>query len=64
VLVRRKRFGYRYPEKLPPDATYTITVFNSPDVREAVARGLMSEGSTVSLEDKLASAVFRYRRKE
>jgi alpha-galactosidase len=49
---------------LEPDATYTITVFDSPDAREAVGRELMSEGLAVSLSDKPSAAVVLYRRKE
>jgi len=49
---------------LEPDATYTITVFDSPDAREAVGRELMSEGLAVSLSDKPSAVVVLYRRKE
>jgi alpha-galactosidase len=48
---------------LDPDATYTVTVFDSPGVREAVGRELMSDGLAVSLNAKPSAAVILFRRK-
>jgi alpha-galactosidase len=49
---------------LDPEATYTLTVFDTPGTREATGRQLAAEGLEISLPDKPTAAVVVYQRKK
>ncbi|MCL4195310.1 MAG: GH36 C-terminal domain-containing protein [Thermoguttaceae bacterium] len=46
---------------LKPEATYTLTVFDTPGTSEATGRQLMTEGLHVVLPEKPSAAVVVYR---
>jgi alpha-galactosidase len=49
---------------LQPDATYTITVFDTPGTTKAPGRELMASGLPIALHEKPAAAVAIYRRQK
>ncbi|OHB81387.1 MAG: hypothetical protein A2V98_21905 [Planctomycetes bacterium RBG_16_64_12] len=48
--------------ELEPDATYTLTVFDTPGTTTATGHELMTVGLPISLSDKPSAAVVLYRR--